>query len=331
MDNQAPFFNGDESYAYPDGFSSRDEYEAHNRIPTRDFLMQYEQWYLSIGLSSGYRWNTFLGIFGINGGTRFGIINNFYNDDLYRPFDPTLRAGNNIWLPKNSLWFALFLDSRDVFYDPTNGYYLYQRFGIFGLFNQEREHYIRTDTKLQYYHTLLNLPVTEKWSFRLIFAAHAGLSTILKQPWRHVDSRTPIMEDANQLAVDGMFIGRGWSREFRNKGLVLIDTWIELRVPLVRGVLAWDFFFDAAGVETERGYYFGRNSQGDSNFTIENLRFSYGGGLRFTMPQFPIRLSLAKRFRIIDGQISWEPGALFGDPKKPWKGMDLVMSFVLSY
>jgi outer membrane protein insertion porin family len=106
---------------------------------------------------------------------------------------------------------------------------------------------------------------------------------------------------------------------------------MELRFPLVRGILAFDLFFDAAGVETVQGYYFGENNYGNNNFTIENIKFSYGGGLRFALPQFPIRLSLVKRFTIVNGNVKWEPGAIFGDPNNPFMGMDLVMSFVLSY
>jgi len=331
MNNQFPFFHGNEPYAYPDGFISREEYIQYNRIPTREYLMQYEQWYLSVGFSTGYRWSTPLGIFGLSGGTRFGLINNFYDEDLYRPFDPAIRAGNNTWTPRNSIWLGLSLDQRDIFYDPSRGYYLYQRFGVFGLLSEEREHYIRSDSKAQYFLTLFDLPVTDTWNFKGVLAMHVGLSTIFRQPGRDVDSRVPSIEEGNRLSVDGMFVGRGWNREFQNKKLLLLDTWIEVRIPLVRGILAWDFFFDAAGVETEPGYYFGTNSSGNQNFTIENFRFSYGGGLRFTMPQFPIRLSLVKRFRIIDGEISWEPGMLFGEPSKPWTGMDLVMSFILSY
>jgi len=334
MNNTAPFFNGDETnYAFPDGFQSYEEYIAYNKLPPKDYLMEFRQWYLSLGFSTGYRWNTFLGIFGLNGGTRFGIVKNIYDNTLFRPFDPALREGNNEWVPKNSFWFSTTLDQRDIFYDPSRGYFLYNRIGFFGILNSEREHYIRNDTKIQYYHTLLNIPVTEKWNFRIIFAAQAGLSTIFKQPGRtNMDPSVPIpIEDTNKLAVDGMFVGRGWTNEYRNKGLLLLDNWLELRIPVVTGILAWDFFFDAAGIETMQGYYFGRNENGDPNFTLDNFRFSFGGGLRFTIPQFPFRLGLAKRFRFIDGEFNWESGALFGDPNNPAKGLDLVISFVLSY
>ncbi|WP_461255003.1 outer membrane protein assembly factor BamA [Treponema sp. R80B11-R83G3] len=331
MDNQPPFFYGNETnFAFPDGFSSYGDYINKNKTPTRDFLMEYEQWYLSLGFSTGYRWTTFMGIFGINGGMRFGIIQNSYDAELFRPFDPALRERNNEWNPKNSMWFSLSLDQRDIYYDPSKGYYLYNRMGFYGILDLEREHYIRNDIKAQYYFTIFNFPVTEKWNFKSVFAFHAGLSTIFWQPGRY---DLFLVEDVNKLAVDGMFIGRGWNSAYRNKGYLLLDSWVELRFPLVNGILAFDFFFDSAGIETEQGFYFGKNSKDESNFTIENMRFSYGGGFRFTLPQFPIRISLVKCFQVENENIIWKPGAIFGSskPNEAWMGMDIVMSFVLSY
>ncbi|MDR3019311.1 MAG: outer membrane protein assembly factor BamA [Treponema sp.] len=330
MNNQSPIFYGDEDNAYPDGFYSREEYARNNYLPPRDYLLSYEQWYLSLGFSSGYRWSTFMGIFGLGGGMRFGIIRNSYDADLYRPFDPALRAGNNMWTPKNSFWMSTSLDRRDIFYDPSRGFYFSERMGFYGIFDEEREHYMRSDSKAQYFYTLFNLPVTETWNFKCVLGMHVGLSFLFKQPGRNEDSKVPVIEDASKLSVDGMFVGRGWSSAYRNKGLLLLDSWMELRFPLVPGILAFDLFFDMAGVENEQGYYFASNSAGEANFTEENLRFSYGGGFRFTMPQFPIRISFAKRFSILDGGIKWEPGALFGGDE-PYMGMDLVISFALSY
>jgi outer membrane protein insertion porin family len=105
---------------------------------------------------------------------------------------------------------------------------------------------------------------------------------------------------------------------------------VELRFPLVRGILAFDLFFDAAGIESEQGLYLANFLQKDSNFTKNNFRFSFGGGFRVTMPQFPIRLSLAKRFRFVDDKFEWVPGALFAN-KDGGGGLDIVLSFVISY
>jgi outer membrane protein insertion porin family len=314
-------FHGDETYAFPDPFTSYAEYEAASKQIPSEYLMPYNQWYLSLGFTTGYRWGTYLGNLTLRGGVRTGLINNTYDAQRYRPFDPTLRAENNQWTPKNSLWTSLALDQRDIYYDPTRGYYLSERLGVYGLLNMEQEHYFRSDSRAEVFFPLVNIPVTEKWSFKTILGLHTGLSLIFKQPG--TEGNLPVIEDANKLAVDGMFIGRGWTSDYRYKGLLLWENWAELRFPLVPNILAWDFFFDAAGVESTPGTYF-------QSFTAENLRFSFGGGLRFTLPQFPFRFSLAKRFRIQDGQIQWMRGAIpFGTG--PYSGIDPVISFAISY
>jgi outer membrane protein insertion porin family len=323
MDKSAPTFHGDELYAFPDGFRSYEEYESASKVPPREYLMDYEQWYLSLGFSTGYRWGTYLGNLTLSGGVRTGLVQNTYNSQLYRPFDPTLRENNNTWTPKNSFWTSLSLDQRDVFFDPSKGYYVAERFGVYGIFDQEREHYFRNDTRAEYFFTLFNIPITDKWNFKSVLGFHTGLSFILKQPgW---GENLPVVEEANKLAVDGMFIGRGWSGEYRNKGLALWENWAELRFPIVPNILAWDFFLDAAGVETTQGEYF-------NDFGIENMRFSLGGGIRFTLPQFPFRFSFAKRFKVVDGVVEWQKGAIpMGDPAHPASGIDPVISFAISY
>ncbi|MDR0504088.1 MAG: outer membrane protein assembly factor BamA [Treponema sp.] len=322
---------GNEPYAYPDGFHSYNEYQANNFQPPRDYLMEYMQWYISMGFSTGYRWTTFMGNLSVNGGIRFGIVKNDYDGAIFRPFDPALRERNNQWTLKNSFWASVALDKRDIFYDPSRGFYLYQRGGFYGFFNEEREHYIRSDTKAEIFFTLFNVPVTEKWNFKGVFGLHTGLAVLFNKDFNH-NGNIPPIEDSNKLSVDGMFVGRGWSSEYRNKGLLLWENWAELRFPVVPSILAFDLFFDAAAVETRQGYYFGKDDEGDSNFTIDNFRFSFGGGFRFTIPQFPFRIGLAKRFRTVDKVFKWEPGALqFGNDSNPARGVDLVISFVLSY
>ena len=220
----------------------------------------------------------------------------------------------------NSFWTSVSLDRRDLFFDPSRGYFLSSRMAIHGLLGVEREHYMRSDTTAQLFIPLFNIPVTENWSFRMTLGLHTGVSFIFPQP----GGRDLTIEDANRLALDGMFIARGWGSEFRNKGHALWNNWAELRTPLVPGLLAWDFFFDAAGIEDPelRGTYF-------SHFGIENMRFSFGGGLRFTIPQFPFRLSLAKRFRVVDGAVEWQEGSLF---RNTWTGgLDPVLSIAVTF
>ena len=327
MNNFPPFFNGDETYAFPDGFESYQEFEDSSQIPPDEYLMPYDQWSLSLGVSSGYRWTTFLGNLGVGGGFRVGTILSVYDNNQYRPFDPILREENNQWTPATSIWTSVSLDQRDVYYDPSKGYYGIQRLGWYGIFPFEREHYIRSDTKAEWFYTLFNLAVTDNWSFKAVFGIHSGLSFIFRQP----QYDQPYIEDANQLAVDGMFIGRGWTSEYRRKGYALWENWAEIRIPLAPGIIAWDFFFDAAGVKKTPQAFFNEFATDDGSLVDHNtffMRFSLGGGFRFTLPQFPFRFSLAKRFLIRDGAVEWVTGGIGGS--RPGGGIDFVVSFAMS-
>ncbi|MDR1507558.1 MAG: outer membrane protein assembly factor BamA [Treponema sp.] len=313
-----PRFNGDEEYAYPDGFNSYDEYYSASKIPPDEYLMEYEQWYASLGLSSTYRWSTPLGVVSAGGGVRAGIINNSF-DDLLRPFDPVIRERNGKWTPINSLWTLFSLDRRNLIHDPSSGYYASQRVGFYGIFPIEREHYIKSDTKAEFFLTLLNIPVTDKWSFRTVLALHSGLSFILPQ----LGMDEPVVEETNKLSIDGMFVGRGWYEErINSRGYALWENWAELRIPLVPNLLAFDWFFDADVAKKTPEDFF-------NNVTMEDWRFSLGGGLRFTIPQFPFRFLVAKRFKIVNGNLQWQGGNMFKDPNDPSSGLDFLVSFAL--
>jgi outer membrane protein insertion porin family len=313
-------FNGDEEYAFPAGFSSFAEYKDSGKLVPDEYLMEYKQTYLSLGLSSGYRWLTPLGSLSVSGGLRLGFIINDY-DKIFSPFDPVLRNRNGEWTPRNSIWASVSLDKRDIYYDPSDGFYLSERLSLSGIFNGEPEYYVRSDSKAQYFLTLFDIPVFRNWNFKSVLAVNLGFSLITGQPGRALS-----IETANMLAVDGMFNARGWNEAYNDKGYLLLDTWVELRFPLVKGILAFDLFFDAAGVEAVAGKYLEKD-----NFTINEMRFSFGGGLRIAMPQFPIRLSMAKRFRYVNGDFTWVGGSLFQNKSDPTSGIDLVLSFVMSY
>jgi outer membrane protein insertion porin family len=323
MQNFAPYFYGDEPFAYPDGFGSYQEYEAAYKVPPSQYQMPYDQWKVSLGTGTGYRWLTPYGNLGLGGGFRIGMVLNKYNADLYRPFDPILREENNNWSPSLSLWGSLSIDNRDIYYDPSSGYYAIQRLGYYGILPFEKEHYIRTDTKFEWFHTLLNLPVTDNWNLKAVFGVHTGLSFIFPQ----FQYDKPFIEEANSLAVDGMFTGRGWGTEYRRKGYALWENWAEIRIPLAPGIIAWDFFFDAAGVKKTPQALFTEFFDDDGSMVDANtffLRFSLGGGFRFSIPQFPFRISIAKRFLVRDGSIDWVGGGIGGS------GWDFVISFAMS-
>jgi outer membrane protein insertion porin family len=225
-----------------------------------------------------------------------------------------LREDNNQWTPVNSVYTSFTLDDRDLYYDPSNGYYAVERLGWFGILPMEREKYIRSDTKAEWYYTLWNWQIFDNWAFKGVFAIHTGVTFLLPQP-NHAEA---IVENDNKLAIDGMFIARGWTDEYMNKGMALWENWAEIRQPLVPNILAWDWFFDAAAVKDTIAHFF-------NDFSIEDMKFSFGGGLRFCIPQFPFRFLFAKRFDVEDGQIVLKHGPLFGK----W-AMDFVISFAMS-
>jgi outer membrane protein insertion porin family len=312
QDSVFPFFNGDEEfYAYPDGFNSYEEYVSAGKIPAREYLMSYDQISFSLGFSTGYRWLTGLGNLGLNGGVRVGWVQNMYDDTLFRAFSHVLRDRINQFVPALSFWTAVSLDQRDIYYDPSRGYYGIQRLGYYGILPLEREHYVRSDTKAETFFTLLNLPITDTYSFKTVFGIHSGLSFILPQPgWDY-----PEIDEANQLSVDGMFTGRGWSGERANRGNVLWENWAELRFPILPGMISFDLFFDMAAMKDTPYNFF-------HTFVAEDLRFSFGFGPRISIPQFPIKLQFARCFRIENGNVVWKPGAI---------GLfDLVVSFTLA-
>ena len=326
VDMAPPYFNGDEEYAYPDGFNSYTDYYNSGKIPPDEYLMKYNQWYISFGTSTGYRFITPFGNLGIGGGIRIGAILNEFDENLFRPFDTSLRNSRGMWTPANSIWSAIYLDQRDISYDPSSCYYGIQRFGLYGILNNEPEHYFVSDTKLEFFHTLFPpIKIGESYEFKMVFGIHTGFSFILPQPWRNEIS----IENANKLAINGMFNARGWNTEYSFKGLALWENWAEIRIPIVPGILSGDFFFDMAEVhDTPKSLF---ESWRSADTFSENLRFSYGFGIRFALPQLPLRLSLAKRFKIVNGKVELQRGGLFASTTDPaWMGMDLVLSFNLT-
>jgi outer membrane protein insertion porin family len=327
MDNQPPFFDGTENKAFPDGFSSFEEYDDAGKLPDDAFLMKYEQWYISLGFSTGYRWLTPVGIFGVGGNLRIGLRYNDFNGEIYRAFDPSLRSRNKQWTPSNSIGFSVSLDDRDIYYDPSEGYFVSERMIFYGILpnNIELEYYSRSETKAEWFYTLWNWQVSEKWAFKGVFGIHTGVSFIFPVP----PYERPVIEDSNKLSVDGMFIGRGWTGERLNRGFALWENWAEVRIPVVPGILALDLFFDAAARRPKPGDMF-RPVSDEGHTLADDMRYSFGGGLRFALPQFPFRFLFLKRFSTPGGKLQWQRGAIGGKPDDDGSsGIDFVISFAI--
>ena len=77
------------------------------------------------------------------------------------------------------------------------------------------------------------------------------------------------------------------------------SSYLELRMPIATGIFALDFFADAVAIKDEPLDLF-------TNLTLDDFYFSFGPGMRFSLPQFPLRLLLANTFKFEDNVFQWD-------------------------
>ena len=208
----------------------------------------------------------------------------------YNDWSVTLSSGlSRRWTPDYAIFYGSFsVDNRDLNYDPSKGWFGSQRFTWHGLIpGLEKEFYLRSDTKLEGYFKLFDIPVTDNWNFKMVFAAYTGFSAIIP-----VENG---INTKNAIYVDGLLNGRGWSDVYKEaRGLAMLSNRVELRVPVVPGIIGVDGFWDAAVVKPKL--------QDMGSLGLEDFYFSYGPGIRVLIPQLPLHLMFAWRYRIEDGK-----------------------------
>ncbi len=316
QDSSGVIFDYADPSRVPDPYSSYAEYEAAGKVVPETYLMSYDTWTFSLGYSSGYRFETFLGTLGLVPGVNHELGTKTYKEELYRPFDPTIATNLNTWITSNTIYGRAYLNKLDLWYDPSRGYYASQRLGLTGWFNGELNHFIRSDSRLDAYVTLFNIPFSATYNLRGVLGAHSKFSTIVKQPWRDGIA----VSDSKMLSIDGTFVGRGWSTLASYTGTALWDNWLELRLPVVPTVLSLDGFLSAALVAGESGILdvasiaaeTGAYGLAPFDMKLGNFAFSAGVGLRFIIIQFPFRIYFAKQF-------VYDQGAGFKFTDKDWQ------------
>ena len=286
-------------------FKSRAEFEQ-NKDLANAYRMRYDRMETTFGIHTGYRWYPRYCTITLRGGINFSLGKNFYNTALYRAADPTVRRQQAQWRLSNSFWTRLSFDGRDLAYDPGKGWFLSEQVSFFGLIPKaEDEYFFRSESKAEAYFTLINHPVSEIWNLKFVLAFYSGFSFQLPMP-------NSIISESSKLGIDGMFTGRGWmTLGGTGKGNVLLNHWVEFRWPLAHGILSFDFFLDSAAVK--------KNLTDLKTLSINDYYFSFGPGLRFVIPQFPLRLMFANTFKTENGKMKWGNG----------KGAD--WRFVLSF
>lgn len=256
------------------------------------YYMEYEQFKWSLGLSGGRRWTPDWAVLSLSAGISGSLRCNIYDEDLWIPQDLSISRYANTWGWINSIWTAFSMDGRNVNYDPSSGWFMSERLAWYGLTPLESEFYLRTDTKLEKYFTLFNFKLSETFDFKAVLFAYTGFSFMIPAADSGI-GRT------SQLYIDGMFNGRGWTDIYNKvRGKAMWSNIIELRIPLVPNICALDGFFDAVAIKTEASDLF-------SSLKGEDFYFSFGPGIRFTLPQFPLRLMFANTFKYEDGSFEF--------------------------
>ncbi len=370
QDALAPIYNDDDE-AVPDPFSNDDyvftdtrefggqTYTAGDRfpgIPTSDqisdlslqteyeylgdttssipseFLMSYLAYSIGLGVNTGYTFRTPVGRFIPSTSLRTSINYITYDDTIYRPANETTRNNLNTWRFRNSWTVGVALDNRDFIFSPSSGYRLDQDVTFVGGFLGGQRHFVRTDSTAEAYFTLWDVPVGE-WNWRMVLALQSRLSFILPNFYlREGNDSYFATSDSDLLRIDGMFNARGWP--FESNGSSLWNNWIELRMPLSEQIIWWDTFFEAATLRTfDADAADWDDRQRLTDLTAQDWLFTVGTGIRFVIPQFPIRLYLARRFEIDeDGDVEWQTGNLFsGGDSDSGRGLDLIFTIGIEF
>jgi outer membrane protein insertion porin family len=307
-----PMFNGDEEFAFPDPFTSYEEYEAAlnsgEGIPEQ-YTMKYDNVQFRLGFTGGYSFTSPLGLIGFRLEPSYSLSYVLYDATVNRPFSPTLRSELDVWNSIFRLGLTVFDNNTDVTGNPESGYFISQYIGQTGFFDFESRHYLRLSTELEGYLKLFETKVSDEYKFRIVIALHTQLSFIIPPIW---GAEATVEEDLYR--VDGMFVGRGWN--LRQRGKMLWDNKLEIRMPLVENALWWTIFYmDVVGLWQDPKDFL--------PWDEANFFFSMGTGIRLVIPGVPLRLYFAKRFKIVNGAVEWQEGNL-----RFWEGasLDLVFS-----
>jgi len=314
------FTDAQSTIAAPDPYTSRDAYladiAAGNTIGTQ-YLMTYLMYDFLLGINTGYTFLLPFGRLGLQAGYNPQLRYIDYDETLHRAFEQSVRDNNHTWNFIDQISLGVFLDGRDIFTNPTKGYYLGQSVALTGGFLLGNRHFIRTDTRLEGFLTILNANLFENWNLFWVLAAHTGLTLVLPNyAYSATDNKwewQTVTDNTEELYIDGMTVARGWSNMY-TYGNALWDNKLELRTPLIKEALWLVGFFDAAAL-WDQPFDTTGGATTLTTMKIDQFFFSFGLGIRFTIPQFPIRLYLARGFQVLNGQVVWQQtGALkFGN------------------
>lgn len=304
-----------------------------------DHLMKYSRFNLFAGINSGYSWNTSVGLLSINSGIHFNLEKNSYDANTFRPIEPWLQEHNNEWVWTNSWTTKFALDSRNHPVHPTDGLLLKQIFTYTGGILLGSTHYNKSRTTFEYYKTLFDIPVTDWWHYKTVFAMHSSLHFFFDQLFLEKNSAGKIQSFSgtrdrvvDKLYTDRMNTMRGWNN--RTNLEAIWENWLELRMPIYEKYVWADLFFEMTGIWNDLSDM----KVGQGNYSHEHVAdhfyFTMGAGFRLTLEGFPIAIYLTKGFQVDynnhNPYANWDQGSI--NPLKTEKGgVNFVFRLIYSF
>lgn len=293
-----------------------------------EYRMEMNNWNIELGGSTGYRFLTPVGRLSLSTNLSTGLKMTTYDEELYfSPHRGETDAPINNRVPQweNRWRVGANLDTRDFLISPSKGYFLNQSIGLTGGFLFGDFHFIKTESTGELYHTIFDWPVFETWNWKMVARGRSSLATVLPQFWiPGQEGGGRVTDGRGGLSINGITNARGWRPNDDLRGLHgLWENTFELRMPINEQILWFDGFFDATFPYSELG------DIGSTQF--EDGLYGVGAGIRFSIPQLPISLYLARLFTIEDGGIQWQTGELFNRDGEQGKGLRFVLSFNTSF
>lgn len=321
---------GDPSASDISTYNLVSEYEYNggdlSAIPSEN-LMSYDAFTIGLGASTGYTFRTPIGALIPRTSLRTEMELITYDSLVFRPANSADRENLDNWQFQNTWSVGVALDNRDLRFNPSTGYRIDQGVSFNGGYLGGERHYVRTDTTLEQYFTLLDIPQTGAWKWKVVLAMQSRLQ-ILWPNFYLDEARDRYFQatTSDRLRRDGFFNARGWS--FQSDGASLWNNYIELRMPLAEQVIWFDTFLEGALFRTFDGSATWSDRERILSASAQDWTYTIGAGFRFVIPQFPIRLYLGKRFQFDEnGDIAWQQGNLFsGSDPDSTRGLDLIFT-----
>ncbi len=325
-------FSSDDYYngtAAPDPYNSYAEYQAaleNGDVIADEYLMNYEQYKISLGLDTGYTFHTDVGRIGLGTGLDIGLTYVQYDDALFRPYNPIIRDNLDTWQFSNKISLNANWDGRDLVENTTRGFLISDNLIYAGGLLGGASNYIRNTFGLSAYQTLFRLNEDELNPRNIVLSARSNISHIFPQFFDWTDGfgwqDQPYATQSEKLYIDGMNIVRGIDNPVYNLEFMW-DTSAYITVPIVPNVLSGEIYASGTGFKSQIEDW--------TSLSIQDFYFSMGGGVKLDIPGFPLGIYLSKVFSVADdNSIEWQPGEIFANAANPDSGLNLVLAITYS-